>query len=494
RADHRRGGAARGGQAVVSQGGHPSGAGHLQGGLRGRARAGDAARHRQRRAHGAAAPAHRGGAPPGVARPSARRARARDCAHRRPALDRRLPAHGRRQPGAAVLEGDGVSARAFRSRRMVTPEGVRAAVVEVRDGSIAAVHAHEHTIAGADVHDVGDAVLMPGLVDTHVHVNEPGRTEWEGFESATRAAAAGGVTTLVDMPLNSVPATVDVAALEAKRAAAAGRCAVDVGLLGGVIPGNAGSLQPLHEAGLLGFKPFLVPSGVDEFPASTAADLDQSLARLAALGAVLMAHCESPTALALVSPPESTRTYAAYAASRPAEAETEAVALLLSLAEKHRARVHVVHVSSAATVGLVAAARTRGVAVTAETCPHYLHFCTDDVPDGATEYKCAPPIRSAADRDALWRGLEGGVLDLVVSDHSPCPPTLKRRETGDFMAAWGGIASLQLGLSIVWTGMQQRGIALERLAEWMCAAPARLVGLAARKADIAPGHDADLVA
>src|SRR5262249_18398692 len=228
-------------------------------------------------------------------------------------------------------------------------------------------------------------------------------------------------------------------------------------------------------------------SGVDEFPACPAADLEQALVRLAPLGAVLMAHCESPTALALVSPPESTRTYTAYAASRPAEAETEAVALLLSLAEKHRARVHVVHVSSAATVGLVAAARTRGVAVTAETCPHYLHFCTDDVPDGATEYKCAPPIRAAADRDALWRGLEGGALDLVVSDHSPCPPEMKARESGDFMAAWGGIASLQIGLRVVWTGMRARGLPLERLAAGRRPAPGGLGGLGPARAGFAPG-------
>jgi len=387
-----------------------------------------------------------------------------------------------------------VSWLAIRSRRVLTPDGLRPALIEMRGGVITALYPHDAAFTGAAVHEAGDAVVMPGLVDTHVHVNEPGRSEWEGFVTATRAAAAGGVTTLVDMPLNSIPATVDVAALEAKRAAAAGRCAVNVGFLGGVIPGNAGALRALHEAGVMGFKCFLVPSGVDEFPACAAADIDQALVRLAPLGAVLMAHCESPTALALVSPPGTTRTYAAYAASRPAEAETEAVALLLSLAEKHHARVHVVHVSSGATLGLVATARARGVAVTAETCPHYLHFCADDVPDGATEYKCAPPIRSAADRDALWRGLEGGVLDLVVSDHSPCPCELKHREAGDFMAAWGGIASLQLGLSIVWTGMKQRGLALERLAEWMCAAPARLVGLGARRGTIAVGHDADLVA
>jgi len=386
-----------------------------------------------------------------------------------------------------------VSLQLFCSRRVVTPEGVRPAAIEVRDGTITAVHPYDVRPAGSAVRDVGLGVILPGLVDSHVHVNEPGRSEWEGFATATRAATAGGVTTLADMPLNSIPATVDVRALEAKRAAARGKCAMDVGFLGGVIPGNAGALAALHDAGVLGFKCFLVPSGVDEFPGCDAADLDQALAALAPLGAVLMAHCESPAVLARVPAPERTSSYEDYARSRPGTAETEAVALLLSLAEKHRARVHVVHVSSGATIPLLAAARARGVQVTAETCPHYLHFSSDDVPDGATEYKCAPPIRSAADRDALWQALLDGTLDAVVSDHSPCPPGMKAREAGDFMAAWGGIASLQLGLSVVWTGMRARGIALERLAAWMSVAPARLLGLSGRKGAIAPGHDADLV-
>jgi len=386
-----------------------------------------------------------------------------------------------------------VSVQYFRSRRVVTPEGVRPATIEVRDGVIAAVHPHDHDTAGVAVRDGFDGVILPGLVDSHVHVNEPGRTEWEGFATATRAAAAGGVTALADMPLNSIPATTSVRALAEKRAAARGKCAVDTGFLGGVIPGNPGELRALHEAGVLGFKCFLVPSGVDEFPGCSAADLDAALAVLAPLGAVLMAHCESPAVLSGTRAPASTRSYAEYARSRPGAAETEAVALLLSLAERHRARVHVVHVSSGATLPLLAAARARGIAVTAETCPHYLHFTMDQVPEGATEYKCAPPIRTAADRDALWQGLLDGVLDAVVSDHSPCPPAMKSQETGDFMAAWGGIASLQLGLAVVWTGMRARGIALERLAAWMCAAPARLLGLSARKGAIAPGHDADLI-
>jgi allantoinase len=386
-----------------------------------------------------------------------------------------------------------VSLQYFRSRRVVTSEGLRPATIEVRDGVIVALHPHDHPTAGGVLRDGFAGVILPGLVDSHVHVNEPGRAEWEGFETATRAAAAGGVTTIADMPLNSIPATTDVRALQAKRDAAREKCAVETGFLGGVIPGNAGELRALHDAGALAFKCFLVPSGVDEFPACSAADIDQALAVLAPLGAVLMAHCESPAVLAGARRQQTTRSYAEYARSRPGTAETEAVALLLSLAEKHGARVHVVHVSSGATLPLLEAARSRGVAVTAETCPHYLHFSLENVPDGATEYKCAPPIRSAADREALWQGLVDGTLDAVVSDHSPCPPEMKRPETGDFMAAWGGIASLQLGLSAVWTGMRARRMPLERLAAWMSAAPARLLGLSARKGAIAPGHDADFV-
>jgi allantoinase len=293
--------------------------------------------------------------------------------------------------------------------------------------------------------------------------------------------------------LNSIPATTDVRALQAKRDAAREKCAVETGFLGGVIPGNAGELRALHDAGALAFKCFLVPSGVDEFPACSAADIDQALAVLAPLGAVLMAHCESPAVLAGARRQQTTRSYAEYARSRPGTAETEAVALLLSLAEKHGARVHVVHVSSGATLPLLEAARSRGVAVTAETCPHYLHFSLENVPDGATEYKCAPPIRSAADREALWQGLVDGTLDAVVSDHSPCPPEMKRPETGDFMAAWGGIASLQLGLPVVWTGARARGIGVDALARWMSTAPAALAGLSATKGAIAVGSDADLV-
>ena len=381
----------------------------------------------------------------------------------------------------------------LRSRRVCAPEGLRPAAIEVRDGRIIALHAHDSKPADLPLHEAHDAVIMPGLVDSHVHINEPGRTAWEGFASATRAAAAGGITLVADMPLNSIPATTTRNALGTKRAVANGQCAVDVGFLGGVVPGKLFELAGLHDAGVLAFKCFLVPSGVDEFPAVSEHDLSNAFARLAPLGAVLMAHAELPGPLAAVALPASTRRHAEWLATRPATAETAAIDLLLRLAEQHRARVHIVHVSSAESLPRIAAARARGVQVTAETCPHYLTFTSADVPDGATEFKCAPPLRSAADREALWQALIDGTLDQVVSDHSPAPASLKARDSGDFMAAWGGISSLQLGLPALWTGMRERGLPIERLAQWMSAAPARLLGLDRRKGALAPGLDADFV-
>jgi allantoinase len=381
-----------------------------------------------------------------------------------------------------------------RGTRIVTPNGVRTCTIHIEDGRVTRLSDTNDVPAGASVLDVGDLVVMPGLVDTHVHVNEPGRTEWEGFATATRAAAAGGVTTLLDMPLNSIPATTSVAALEAKARAAAGRTWVDVGFIGGVVPGNAAMLRELHEAGVLAFKCFLVPSGVPEFAHVSEADLREAMPVLASFDALLMVHAEAPAVIDAAMPHASNdrRSYATYLASRPAAAEHEAIAMILRLAEDTGARVHIVHVSSGESLPLIAAARARGVRISAESCPHYLTLDASCIPDGATEYKCAPPIRSRADRDALWSGLACGDLDMIVSDHSPCPPDMKGREAGDFLAAWGGIASLQLGASIIWTEMHARGIALERLAHWMSDAPARLVGLAS-KGRIESGFDADFV-
>ncbi|HEX5868858.1 MAG TPA: allantoinase AllB [Longimicrobium sp.] len=384
----------------------------------------------------------------------------------------------------------------LRGRRVVAGGAMGPAAVHVRGRVITAVTAWDDVPPDAELVDVGDAVLMPGLVDTHVHINEPGRTEWEGFETATRAAAAGGVTTLVEMPLNSIPATTSVVALAAKFAAARGRLHVDVGFWGGVVPGNDEQLEPLWDAGVLGFKCFLAPSGVDEFANVTEADLRTALPELARLGAPLLAHAELPEPLAraaLAVEGLDPRSYAVYLASRPRESEQQAVALLLLLCRETGARIHVVHLADADALPLLRAARAEGLPVTVETCPHYLHFAAEEIADGATDHKCAPPIREAENRERLWDALGAGDIDLVVTDHSPCPPEMKGLDTGDFLHSWGGIASLQLTLPVVWKGARARGYTPVQLAEWMCAAPARLAGLDGRKGCIAPGCDADLV-
>ncbi|WP_432573168.1 allantoinase AllB [Kineococcus sp. SYSU DK005] len=335
-----------------------------------------------------------------------------------------------------------------------------------------------------------DEVLLPGLVDTHVHVNEPGRTEWEGFASATRAAAAGGVTTIVDMPLNSVPATLDPAALEVKRAAAAGQCAVDVGFWGGAVPGNADALVPLLRAGAFGAKCFLLDSGVPEFPPLDPAGLEEAMTRLAAADGLLLVHAEDAEGIAAATGPGGP-VFADFVASRPPSAEAAAVRAVARAALRTGARAHVVHLSSAVGLAEVAAARAAGARLTAETCPHYLALDAAHVPDGATPFKCCPPIRDRAEQDALWAGLLDGTIDCVVSDHSPCTADLKRLDTGDFGAAWGGIASVQIGLPVVWTAARERGVPLAQVVSWMSRATADLVGLADR-GRLAPGRVADL--
>lgn len=379
----------------------------------------------------------------------------------------------------------------FRSRRVVLPGGERPADVVVDEGRIAEVLPYGEA-RGGDMRDLGDAALLPGLVDTHVHVNEPGRTEWEGFETATRAAAAGGVTTLLDMPLNSVPPTTTVENLEVKRAAAQGRVHVDVGFWGGAVGSNLADLAGLHAAGVAGFKAFLSPSGVPEFPHLAGDALDDLLAEVARLGTVAAVHAEDPAVLD-AAPSASGRSYASFLRSRPPEAEYAAVERLVHAARQTGARVHVLHVSSRGVLPLLAAARADGVRVTAETCPHYLSFAAEKIPDGATPYKCCPPIRGTADRESLWQGLADGRLDIVVSDHSPSTPELKRLDTGDFGEAWGGVSGLQLGLSAVWTEAARRGHSLADVARWMASGPASLAGLAA-KGTVDVGKDADLVA
>jgi allantoinase len=382
---------------------------------------------------------------------------------------------------------------AIRARRAVTGDGIRPVTVAVRDGRIAALAGFGDTPDAVTVAELpATEVLLPGLVDTHVHINEPGRTRWEGFASATRAAAAGGVTTVIDMPLNSQPPTTTVSALARKRAAARGRVRVDVGFWGGAVPGNLRSLARLHQAGVFGFKAFLADSGVPEFGCLGGAGLDAALAETARLGALLIVHAEDPGVLA-AAPAPSGRAYAGFLASRPPAAEDSAIAGLLSAAGRHGARVHIVHLASAGALPLIEAAGAAGAAVSAETCPHYLAFSAEEVPDGATQFKCCPPIRDAANREGLWAGLASGLIAMVVSDHSPCPPALKQPGSGDFGAAWGGIASLQLGLPVVWTQARRRGHGLTDVVRWMATGPAALAGMPG-KGMIATGYDADLVA
>ncbi|HKD87675.1 MAG TPA: allantoinase AllB [Streptosporangiaceae bacterium] len=382
--------------------------------------------------------------------------------------------------------------------RAVTADGLVPALIAITGGKVSGVHDLSEQAALPDVPGVavarlnGDEVLLPGLVDSHVHVNEPGRTHWEGFATATRAAAAGGVTTIVDMPLNSLPPTTYVAALEMKRAAAAGQCWVDVAFWGGAVPGNVPDRAGLHRAGVRGFKCFLADSGVPEFLPLDLAGLRRAAAQIADLGSCLLVHAEDPAHLGEVRGPGGA-DYAAFLRSRPPEAETSAIAAVIEAARHTGVRAHILHVSSADAIDLLAAARAEGLPVTSETCPHYLTLAADDVPAGATEFKCCPPIRERSNSERLWDGLQAGVIDCVVSDHSPCPPELKLPGAGDFDRAWGGIASLQLSLPVVWSYGRERGAGLADLARWMAVVPAQLAGLA-DKGRIAVGCDADLVA
>jgi allantoinase len=378
---------------------------------------------------------------------------------------------------------------AITAARIVTPDGERPGTIVIRDGVI--VDIVDTAPAGETATVIGDdRVVLPGLVDSHVHVNEPGRTDWEGFATATAAAAAGGVTTIVDMPLNSIPATVDVAALARKRAATVGQLAVDVAFWGGAVPGNAGELRALHDAGVVGFKCFLLPSGVDEFPPLDSDGLGLAMDTIAEFDGLLIAHAEDGAVIS-AAPAARGRRYADFVASRPEAAEVSAIAGLLEQTHRTGCRTHIVHLSSATALPVIRAAKTAGLPVTVETCPHYLTLRAEDVPDGATQFKCCPPIRDEANREQLWAGLLDGTIDLIASDHSPCPAAAKHLDTGDFGAAWGGIASVQLALPVVWTEATRRGVDLTHVSRWMAAAPAALTGLGDR-GTIAPGQRADL--
>jgi allantoinase len=390
-----------------------------------------------------------------------------------------------------------LSLQAFRARRVITPEGIRPAAVLVEGERIQAiVSPHEVPADGYKIHDFGEAAILPGLVDSHVHINDPGRAEWEGFETATRAAAAGGYTLLVDMPLNCLPPTTTVSALQAKRAAAQGRCRVDWAAWGGVVHDNQNHIEALAAAGVPGFKCFLVNPGIDGFTMVTEQQLRAALPYVARTGLPLLVHAELPhpidRATNTLADADWSR-YSTYLQSRPDEAELAAIRLMLSLCREYGFRLHIVHLSTSQALPELRAARSEGLAVTVETCPHYLHLSAETIANGATLSKCAPPIRSRENCERLWRGLSDGTIDLVVTDHSPCPPAMKRLAEGNFQTAWGGIASLSVALPLMWTEASRRGFTLLDLTRWMAAAPARLAGCDTRKGRIAAGYDADFV-
>ncbi|MGP5164404.1 MULTISPECIES: allantoinase AllB [Micrococcaceae] len=377
-----------------------------------------------------------------------------------------------------------------RGERVLTGEGIAAHEVGIRDGRIAAIEPLGHGLVGRKSIELKtEEVMIPGLVDSHVHVNEPGRTEWEGFDSATRAAAAGGVTTIIDMPLNSIPPTVDVEALALKREVAGRKAYIDVGFWGGAVPGNREELRKLHDEGVYGFKCFLLHSGVDEFPALEPEEMEADMAELATFDSLMIVHAEDAHTIE-EAPQIGGREYSNFLASRPRVAENLAIQRVIDAARRTGGRAHILHLSSSDSLSVIAAAKAEGVRLTVETCPHYLTLLAEEIPDGATAFKCCPPIREDANRELLWQGLIDGTIDFIVSDHSPSTVELKYPEGGDFGTAWGGVASLQLGLSLIWTEAKKRGIALEQVLAWMSSGPAKLAGLE-RKGQLAPGSDAD---
>lgn len=381
------------------------------------------------------------------------------------------------------------------STRVISPTGVIEATLILADGKIQDVLPGRVEREAIPFESVGDKVIMPGVIDAHVHINEPGRTAWEGFETATKAAAAGGITTMIEMPLNASPVTTTVDAFKLKLEAAKGKLHVNVGFYGGVIPRNIDDLDELLKSGVFGIKAFLTHSGIDEFPNVTEADLRKALPILKKHDATLLVHCElegANTQPVTLQPVTDPRSYAAYLASRPSTWETDAIALMIRLSEEFDVHVHIVHVSAAEALPLIRDAKKRGLRITAETCPHYLVFCAEEIPDGATEFKCAPPIRERANNELLWEGLKDGTLDFVATDHSPAPPDIKEQQSGDFMKAWGGIAGLQFLLPAFWTGAKERGFSLEDVARLLCEHPVDFLGLK-QKGRIAPGCDADLV-
>jgi allantoinase len=386
--------------------------------------------------------------------------------------------------------------RAFTSSRVVLPGKVGAFAVLVEEERISAVVSRDEIPFSIPVTDFGNLAILPGLVDSHIHINEPGRAEWEGFRSVTRAAAAGGYTMLVDMPLNCVPATTTPPALEAKRSAALGQCQVDWAAWGGLVAENREQIAALADAGVCGFKCFLVHPGIDEFAMVNEMELRAALPYLTKAALPLLVHAESPGPIDCATEglmQADWGVYETFLKSRPDEAELSAIELLTRLCEESGCRIHVVHLSSAKALAILRDAKRRRLPISVETCPHYLHLCSEEIASWATLKKCAPPIRNRENREALWQGLRDGVIDLVATDHSPCPPEMKQMERGDFRAAWGGIPSVSLALSLMWTEVSRRGFSLIDIARWLAEGPAKLAGLQDRKGQLAVGFDADMV-
>jgi len=381
---------------------------------------------------------------------------------------------------------------AISGKNIVTPDGVITGVILIKNGIIADVVPNLPSAAIDTVIDIGEKFIMPGIIDPHVHLNEPGRTSWEGFATGTRSAAAGGITTLVDMPLNSDPVTTTALAFDQKAAAAAGQLQVNCGFWGGIVPGNESDIEKLVEKGVLGFKAFLTHSGIDEFPNVTEADLRKAMPIIAKHQLPLLVHCELTPA---VQPPavNDPRSYQSYLLSRPKEWEDQAISLMIQLCADYNCRVHIVHLSSANSIEPIKQARQQGLPITVETAQHYLYFNAEAIPDAQTAFKCAPPIREKENNEQIWQALQEGIIDFVATDHSPAPPGMKEMESGNLMKAWGGIASLQLALPVLWTAARKKNIPVTHMAKWLCEKPALLPGLQTTKGTIAKGFDADLV-